>query len=29
MEWMHNVDIKWTNKTSFKVAGAAQAAVTL
>lgn len=29
MEWMHNVEIKWTNKTSFKVAGAAEAAATL
>jgi len=29
MEWMHNVDIVWTSKTSFKTAGAAEAAASL
>jgi hypothetical protein len=29
MEWMHNVEITWTNKKSFAVAGAAEAAATL
>ncbi|KAI5860291.1 hypothetical protein GGS23DRAFT_243768 [Durotheca rogersii] len=29
MEWMHNVEIRWTNKTAFKAAGAAGAAATL
>ncbi|KAI2618183.1 hypothetical protein GGR54DRAFT_640750 [Hypoxylon sp. NC1633] len=29
MEWMHNVEIKWTNKATFKAAGAIEAAATL
>jgi len=29
MEWMHDVEILWTNKRAFRVAGAAQAAATL
>ncbi|KAI1653333.1 hypothetical protein F4813DRAFT_393781 [Daldinia decipiens] len=29
MEWMHNVEIKWTNKTAFKVSGAVEAAATI
>ncbi|KAF7550875.1 hypothetical protein G7046_g7876 [Stylonectria norvegica] len=29
MEWAHNVDIRWTNKKAFKVAGAVEAAATL
>ncbi|KAK6951281.1 hypothetical protein Daesc_007812 [Daldinia eschscholtzii] len=29
MEWMHNVEIKWTNKASFKASGAVEAAATL
>ncbi|ODA80308.1 hypothetical protein RJ55_03266 [Drechmeria coniospora] len=29
MEWMHNVEVRWTNKTAFKVAGAVEAAATL
>lgn len=29
MEWMYDVEIRWTNKTGFKAAGAAQAAATL
>ncbi|KAL7623178.1 hypothetical protein AAE478_006859 [Parahypoxylon ruwenzoriense] len=29
MEWMHNVEITWTNKASFKVSGAAEAATTI
>ncbi|KJZ79656.1 hypothetical protein HIM_01125 [Hirsutella minnesotensis 3608] len=29
MEWMHNVEIRWTNKKSFEVAGAIEAAATL
>ncbi|KAH6697095.1 hypothetical protein F5X68DRAFT_196704 [Plectosphaerella plurivora] len=29
MEWMHNVEVRWTNKTKFKVVGAAEAAATL
>jgi len=29
MEWMHNVEIRWTSKKSFAVAGAVQAASTL
>ncbi|KUI72599.1 Uncharacterized protein tam7 [Cytospora mali] len=29
MEWAHNVEIRWTNKKSFAVAGAAEAAATL
>ncbi|KAL1842018.1 hypothetical protein VTJ49DRAFT_6184 [Mycothermus thermophilus] len=29
MEWMHNVEIRWTSKTAFNVAGAAEAAATL
>ncbi|EFQ29093.1 hypothetical protein CGRA01v4_11497 [Colletotrichum graminicola] len=29
MEWMHNVEVRWTNKRGFKAAGAAEAAATL
>ncbi|KAI1500793.1 hypothetical protein F5X99DRAFT_227113 [Biscogniauxia marginata] len=29
MEWMHNVDIQWTNKKSFKAVGAVEAATSL
>ncbi|KAL3960841.1 hypothetical protein ACCO45_005958 [Purpureocillium lilacinum] len=29
MEWMHNVEIRWTNKKAFKVVGAVEAAATL
>ncbi|KXH33792.1 hypothetical protein CNYM01_10340, partial [Colletotrichum nymphaeae SA-01] len=29
MEWMHNVEVRWTNKGAFKAAGAAEAAATL
>lgn len=29
MEWMHNVDVKWTNKKAFKAVGAASAALSL
>ncbi|KAI5922692.1 hypothetical protein F4810DRAFT_247833 [Camillea tinctor] len=29
MEWMHNVEIQWTSKKSFKAAGAAEAATSL
>ena len=29
MEWMHNVEVRWTNKKSFKAAGAIEAAATL
>ncbi|KAI1443253.1 hypothetical protein ABKA04_003996 [Annulohypoxylon sp. FPYF3050] len=29
MEWMHNVEIRWTNKATFKASGAAEAAATL
>ncbi|KAM7183688.1 hypothetical protein V8F20_012528 [Naviculisporaceae sp. PSN 640] len=29
MEWMHNVEIRWTNKKAFNAAGAAEAAATL
>ncbi|KAK4109417.1 hypothetical protein N656DRAFT_782979 [Canariomyces notabilis] len=29
MEWMHNVEIRWTSPASFKAAGAIQAASTL
>jgi hypothetical protein len=29
MEWMHNVEIRWTNKRVFNAAGAAEAAVSL
>ncbi|KAH6844988.1 hypothetical protein B0I37DRAFT_173191 [Chaetomium sp. MPI-CAGE-AT-0009] len=29
MEWMHNVEIRWTNKKVFNAAGAAQAAASL
>ncbi|KAI2639083.1 hypothetical protein GGS26DRAFT_373116 [Hypomontagnella submonticulosa] len=29
MEWMHNVDIRWTNKTAFRASGAVEAAATL
>jgi hypothetical protein len=29
MEWMHNVEIRWTNKGAFNAAGAAEAAASL
>lgn len=29
MEWAHDVEIMWTNKKAFKVAGAIGAAATL
>ncbi|KAK4153212.1 hypothetical protein C8A00DRAFT_43839 [Chaetomidium leptoderma] len=29
MEWMHNVEIRWTNKRAFNTAGAVEAAATL
>ncbi|ORY68755.1 uncharacterized protein BCR38DRAFT_424240 [Pseudomassariella vexata] len=29
MEWMHDVEIRWTNEKKFKVAGAAEVAATL
>jgi len=29
MEWMHNVEIRWTNKKTFKAAGVAEVAATL
>jgi hypothetical protein len=29
MEWMHNVEIRWTNKALFNAAGAAEAAASL
>ncbi|KAK4122498.1 hypothetical protein N657DRAFT_576367 [Parathielavia appendiculata] len=29
MEWMHNVEIRWTSKQAFKVAGAVEAAASL
>ncbi|KAI1091301.1 hypothetical protein F5B19DRAFT_279612 [Rostrohypoxylon terebratum] len=29
MEWMHNVEIRWTNKATFKASGAAEAAATI
>ncbi|KAM7200151.1 hypothetical protein V8F33_004084 [Rhypophila sp. PSN 637] len=29
MEWAHNVEIRWTNKTAFAAAGAVEAAATL
>ncbi|KAF4487044.1 Uncharacterized protein CGGC5_v006115 [Colletotrichum fructicola Nara gc5] len=29
MEWMHNVEVRWTNKGAFKAAGVAEAAATL
>ncbi|CAM1500896.1 Fc.00g100580.m01.CDS01 [Cosmosporella sp. VM-42] len=29
MEWVHNVDVRWTNKKAFKAAGAVEAAATL
>ncbi|PHH77514.1 hypothetical protein CDD83_4115 [Cordyceps sp. RAO-2017] len=29
MEWMHNVEVRWTNKAAFKAAGAIEAAATL
>ncbi|KAK4201612.1 hypothetical protein QBC40DRAFT_277923 [Triangularia verruculosa] len=29
MEWMHNVEIRWTNKREFAVVGAVQAASSL
>jgi hypothetical protein len=29
MEWMHNVEIRWTSKKTFQAAGAAEVAATL
>ncbi|KAI1491803.1 hypothetical protein F4809DRAFT_615549 [Biscogniauxia mediterranea] len=29
MEWMHNVEIQWTSKKTFKAAGAVEAATSL
>jgi hypothetical protein len=29
MEWVHNVDVRWTDKKAFKAVGAAEAAITL
>ncbi|KAK3325215.1 hypothetical protein B0H66DRAFT_114227 [Apodospora peruviana] len=29
MEWMHNVEIRWTSKKTFNTAGAVEAAATL
>ncbi|KEY65019.1 hypothetical protein S40285_01307 [Stachybotrys chlorohalonatus IBT 40285] len=29
MEWAHNVEVRWTNKKAFKVAGAVEAATSL
>ena len=29
MEWLHNVEIRWTSKKTFKAAGAVEAAATL
>ena len=29
MEWMHDVEIRWTNKKAFKATGAVEAAVSL
>lgn len=29
MEWAHDVEIRWTNKKTFKAAGVAEAAATL
>lgn len=29
MEWMHNVEIKWSNKKAFKAAGAVEAAASV
>lgn len=29
MEWVYNVDIRWTNEKAFKAAGAVEAAATL
>ncbi|KAI0377289.1 hypothetical protein F5Y04DRAFT_285074 [Hypomontagnella monticulosa] len=29
MEWMHNVEVRWTNKTAFRASGAVEAAATL
>jgi hypothetical protein len=29
MEWMHGVEIRWTNKKAFKAVGAAEAATSL
>lgn len=29
MEWMHNVEVRWTNKKAFKAAGIAETAATL
>lgn len=29
MEWMHDVEIRWTNKKTFQAAGVAEAAATL
>lgn len=29
MEWMHNVEVRWTNKGAFKAAGVVEATATL
>ncbi|KAK0615988.1 hypothetical protein B0T17DRAFT_592633 [Bombardia bombarda] len=29
MEWMHNVEVRWTSKKTFNAAGAAEAAMSL
>ncbi|KAK2612340.1 hypothetical protein QQS21_001604 [Conoideocrella luteorostrata] len=29
MEWMHNVEVRWTNKKAFKAVGIAETAATL
>ncbi|QUC23080.1 uncharacterized protein UV8b_07321 [Ustilaginoidea virens] len=29
MEWMHNVDVRWTSKAAFRAAGIAETAATL
>ncbi|KAK0728507.1 hypothetical protein B0T26DRAFT_738836 [Lasiosphaeria miniovina] len=29
MEWMHNVEVRWTSKRTFQAAGAAEAAMSL
>lgn len=29
MEWMHNVEIRWTSKKAFKTVGAAESALSL
>lgn len=29
MEWMHNVEVRWTSKKTFQAAGVAEAAASL